>query len=138
MKCGCGEARPEVLIPNSKPTVCAECKRKSRGAKTMDDHHVAMKANNPTTIPVAVNDHRVELSVAQDDWPKKTRENLDGSPLLAAAGCVRGFVDTVVYLIERLLLWVADMLEKLDAYLAQNLGQKWWVKTELNQFAPKR
>src|ERR1700687_5110889 len=23
-KCACGEARPEALIPNSKPTVCAE------------------------------------------------------------------------------------------------------------------
>ena len=104
----------------------------------MDDHHPAMKANNPATIPVPVNDHRAVLNVAQDDWPKDTRENIDGSPLLAAAGSVRGFVDTVVYLIERLVLWIADMLEKLDAYLAQKLGRKWWVQTELNQFALKR
>ena len=137
-KCSCGETRPEALISGSNPIECAECKRKRQGEKLTDDHHPAMKVNNETTIPVRVNDHRAELNVAQYDWPKETRENLDGSPLLAAAGCVRGFVDTVVYLIERLVLWVADMLEKLDAYLAQKLGCKWWVQTELNQFAPKR
>jgi hypothetical protein len=104
----------------------------------MDKHHVAGQANNPTTIPIDVNDHRARLSDDQCDWPKQTRENPDGSPLIAGAGCLRGFVDTVVYLIERLVLWVADMLEKLDAYLVQKLGRKWWVKTELNQFAPKR
>lgn len=60
----------------------------------MDDHHVFGKANDPTTIvTVPANDHRAELSVAQQDWPKKTPENPDGSPLLAAAARIRGFVD---------------------------------------------
>jgi hypothetical protein len=67
----------------------------------MDAHHVAGKANSPVTVPVPVNDHRACLSVAQADWPKSTLMNVHGSPLLAAAACVRGFVDMVFYLIER-------------------------------------
>jgi hypothetical protein len=72
------------------------------------------------------------------DWPKETRENPDGSPLLAAAGAIRGFVDTVVYLLENLLLRHANVLEEVDAYLVRSLGRKWWLKTDLKKFAPKR
>jgi hypothetical protein len=136
-KCACGEARPEALLPG-RPTICSACERKKHRKTTEDRHHVASKVNDPITIPVPVNDHRARLSVDQYDWPKETRENPDASPLLAAAGCIRGFADVVVYLVEKLLLKQADMLEMFDAYLAQKLGRKWWVKTELNQFAPKR
>jgi hypothetical protein len=72
------------------------------------------------------------------DWPKETLENPDGSPLLASAARKRGFADTSVYLIERLIHGDAEMLEVLDAYLVRTLGRKWWLKTELKQFAPKR
>ena len=135
-QCACGEARPEALIPRSKPAECAACQRKRLGHKPTDDHHVGEKPNSPITIQAPVNDHRANLSVTQQDWPKKTRENPEGSPLIAAAGCVRGFVDTVVYLVENLLLWIADLLETADAYLAKKLGSKWWVGTELEQWAP--
>jgi hypothetical protein len=136
-KCVCGETRPQVFASrNSK--LCAKCERKKRGHKTTDDHHVAGKANDPITIPVDVNDHRARLSADQMDWPKETRENPDGSPLLAAAGAIRGFIDTVVYLLGKLLLRHAEILEKIDAYLVRTLGRKWWLKTELKQFAPKR
>ena len=103
----------------------------------MDDHHVAMRANNPATMPVPVNDHRAELSVAQYEWPKKTRENPDGSPLIAAAGCIRGFMDCLFYLIETFLHWSAEMLEELDSYLIERLGPQWWLATPLKRFAPK-
>lgn len=136
--CSCGEKRPEALIPGTQPTICAACQRTANGRTTVDDHHFAGEANNPTTIPVPVNDHRAVLSAAQADWPKSTQRNPENSPLLAAAGCVRGFVDTVLYLIERGLLWIAEMLESLDDFQAQKLGPKWWVNTELNQFAPKK
>jgi len=64
--------------------ICAECQRKKKGQNIVDNHHPFMKANDPsTTIPVPVNDHRADLNEAQNDWPKKTRENPDGSPLLA-------------------------------------------------------
>src|SRR5216683_5713747 len=107
--CSCGEKRPEALIPGSNPRICAACKRTVTGQITMDQHHFAGKANNPTTIPIPVNDHRARLSVSQAGWPKSTLTNLEGSPLLAAAACVRGFIDTILYLIERGLHWIADM-----------------------------
>lgn len=137
-QCACGEARPWALVPNSDPATCAKCQRKLEGQSIYDDHHVAGKANNPTTIPIPINDHREELTPAQYDWPKQTRENPKGSPLLALAGCIRGFVDTVVYLLKKLLLPHAEFCEILDIFLAEKLGPSWWVNTPLEDFAPKR
>ncbi|HEY7405867.1 MAG TPA: hypothetical protein VIB39_20245 [Candidatus Angelobacter sp.] len=103
----------------------------------MDNHHVFGKSNDPnTTIPVPVNDHRAELSLVQQDWPKATLRNKDSSPLLAAAGRIRGFVDTMNYL-QKGLLWAAEILEALDAFLARKVGDKWWRGTPLDQFDPK-
>lgn len=136
-RCACGEARPEALITGSNPVICAACQRNRQGKTTTDDHHFAGEANSPLTVPVPVNDHRAELSVAQADWPKETRENKDGSPLLAAAASIRGFVDWVVYLIQKGVLWVADMLEMLNEFLVDKLGPTWWVDTPLARFAPK-
>ena len=104
----------------------------------MDDHHFAGKSNSPVTVPTPVNDHRAELSTAQQDWRKETRENPDGDPLLAGAACVQGFIDYVVYLIRKGLRWVVEMLEALSEYLKERLGAKWWIGTSLEQFAPKR
>jgi hypothetical protein len=135
--CSCGESRPEALIAGTRPITCAACKRGSKGNATMESHHLAGKSNNPLTVPVPVNDHRAELSVVQYDWPKQTRENPDRSPLVAAAACIRGFVDWIYYVIEKGLLWIAEMLEGLDALLAEQLGPKWWLNTPLARFAPK-
>jgi hypothetical protein len=137
-RCSCGEVRPEALIAGSNPTTCAACQRAANGSTTVDQHHFAGRANNPATIPVPVNDHRAILSVAQAEWPKSTLQNQEGSPLLAGAACLRGCVDTILYLIEKGLLWLADMLEKLDDVQVKKLGPKWWVNTEVEQFAPKK
>jgi len=94
--------------------------------------------NSPIQIKVPVNDHFAELNDAQYDWPKQTLENPDGSPFLAAAGCIRGFIDYIHYLIDKGLTWVAYMLEAADALLARQLGRKWWVGTELEKFAPEQ
>ena len=134
----CGESRPEALIPGSEPIICAACKRLKEGKSIMDAHHPAGENNNPTTISVFVNDHRAELNVMQYDWPKATRENRDGSPLLAAAGCVRGFCDTLIYLVKKLLLWIPELLEKLDLFLSTALGAKYWLNTELAAIMPKQ
>jgi hypothetical protein len=99
---------------------------------------VAGKANDQTTIPVDVNDHRAELSPAQDDWPEETLENPRGSPLLAAAARDRGFVDTSVYLQEKLLIQNAEMMECLHKYLIKTLGPNWWKNTPMERYAPKR
>ena len=134
--CDCGEMRPEALIRVKTGVICHACKRKQSGKTTKDEHHFAMKANSPITVSVPVNDHVADLNVAQHDWPKQTRENPEGSPLIAAAACIRGFIDTIVYLINKGLHWIADMLEAADACLARRLGSKWWIGTELEKFAP--
>jgi len=136
-QCVCGEKRPEALIAGSHPIMCAACDRERRGQTTVDVHHVAGKANSPVTIPVSVNDHRARLSVVQNDWSKRTRGNLESSPLLAAAAYIRGFMDTVSYLLEEL-FWIVEMLEMADPILVKKLGPKWWLKMGLSQFKPKR
>lgn len=127
-RCGCGETRPEALIVGSKPMICAECQRREQGKPTTDHHHVAGRANCDLTIPVPANDHRAILSEAQRCWPKETLQNPLGSPLLAAAATIRGFADTLQYLIEKCLLWPARLLEWLDSLLAKVLGPRWWRK----------
>ena len=130
-KCACGEDRPEALIRGSNPRVCAKCDRRKMGRRKTDDHHIAGQANDPATISVPVNDHRAELSVAQQDWPPKTLQNPDGSPLLAAAARIRGFVDTSNYLMQHFLLQGAAVLELLDTNNKQESGQKGRKNTKL-------
>lgn len=128
--CKCGEDRPEALITGSRPIICARCDRKLQRKKNTDGHHIAGQANDATTIAIPVNDHRAELSVAQQDWPPKTLQNSEGSPLLAEAARIRGFMDTSVYLMPRFLRPGAELLEYLDTILKQKFGQKWWKKEE--------
>jgi len=137
-QCACGESRPWALIPNSDPTICAECQRKREGKSTEDNHHPAGEANDPATIPTPVNDHRADLSVRQYDWPKETLENREGSPLLARAACIRGYCDTNAYLFEKQLLPHAEFLEVLDDFLTEEFGPAWWNNTELQRFVPRR
>jgi len=137
-RCSCGEDRPPALIAGSNPTICAECQRAWNKRAPMDDHHFAGRANNPATISVPVNDHRAVLSAAQMEWPKSTLSNPERSPLLAGAACVRGFIDTILYLIEKGLLWLAEMLEQLDEVLLNKLGPEWWANTKIERFGPKK
>lgn len=137
-QCACGEGRPEALLAGSNPTICAACARKKRGYATVDNHHVSGEANSPATIPVPVGDHRAVLSVAQYNWPRQTLENPDGCPLLAAAACIRGFIDYIYYAIDKYLLWIPEMLETLSTFLVDKLGPKWWHNTLLDRYSPKR
>jgi hypothetical protein len=120
-KCRCGESRPEALIPGSSPAICAKCDRKSRKRKPVDDHHVFGKTNSPLTMSIPVNDHRAELSVAQQAWPPKTLENKRRSQSLADAAKIRGFIDTVEYLMHEHLLPVAERRERFDTIEARKL-----------------
>jgi len=133
----CGEDRPEALIAGSSPLICAECRREADEQPVMDLHHVSGRANDSLTIPVPVNDHRAELSTAMMDWPKETRENPDGSHLLAIAGRIRGFCDIHIYLIESLLLPSAELLEHLHALFAKRLGRKYWTKPVSQRYRAK-
>ena len=102
-----------------------------------DNHHVAGRNNSPVTVSIPVNDHRAILTVAQYDWPKTTLENPKGCPLLMAAGCIRGFIDTVIYLVEQLLEWISHFLELLSEFLVERLGPEWWLDTPLAVFTRK-
>ena len=101
----------------------------------MENHHIAGEANSTLTISVPANDHRARLSEDQRDWPRQTLENREGSPLLRAAACIRGFLDTLVYQAEEFLLWVAEMLEMLHDYLVEKFGPQWWCSTQFQRFA---
>jgi hypothetical protein len=35
---------------------------------------------------------------------------------------------------EKVLLWIAEMLERLDEYLSGQCGPQWWLNTELKAF----
>jgi hypothetical protein len=137
-QCACGEARPWALVLKGGTVVCFECLNKKDGKATVENHHVAGEANHFSTITIPANDHRAELNAPQYDWPKKTLENPDGSPLLARAGCIRGYVDTNDYLIKTFLQADPEFYECLDAFLTDKLGPQWWVNTELEKYAPKR
>lgn len=129
-QCACGESRPFALIANTEPRICAECECRNEGRTTKEKHHVAGKQNSPIRIMIPINDHRARLSEDQRDWPKDTLRNPDHSPLLTAAACIRGFIDTVIYLAEELLLWVAERLEAANEYLISRLGPRWWTNIE--------
>jgi hypothetical protein len=103
----------------------------------MDRHHLAGKANSSVTDDVPVNDHRAVLSVAQLDWPPGTLENPAGCPLLAAAACIRGFIDWLKYKTDTLLRWIAEMLEALSAFMFEERGPRWWVNTPIVVFTQK-
>ena len=135
--CQCGEDRPLALIRGSNPLICANCQRILLGMSAFDNHHSAGIANDPTTVPIPVNDHRAKLSPEQYEWPLETFLNSSGSPIRAAAAAVRGYCETVNYLIAALLIPRAALLEALDIFLQERLGPRWWVGTELERFAPK-
>lgn len=133
----CGETRPGALIRGSNPTVCKSCYREQKGRAIFDLHHPGGEANSRVKIPIWINDHTAELSGLQYDWPKDTLENRDASPLLAAAGRTRGYIDTNGYLMNEMLQQNVELLEALDACLTKRLGPKWWIGTPLERFAPK-
>jgi hypothetical protein len=136
----CGEDRSAALIRKSKPRICAECQRTGQGKTKFDLHHVAGKNNHAGTIPVSANDHRARLSATQLNWPLKTLQNTDGSPVLAIAACIRGVIDFFEYCIDVFLRWIAEVLERLDTYLVDKNGPGWWVGTsfEVNYLKTKK
>lgn len=127
-RCRCGETRPQVLRCRSGEYVCEECWRTKIRRSTFDGHHPAGKSNCSIKIPIPANDHIARLSVEQYSWPPTTLRNRDRSPLLAAAACIRGFIETVVYLLDRLLGWIPPILEEVDEGLTGLLGRRWWKR----------
>ncbi len=120
----CDETSPAALIPGAVPAICTECQREARGKSRFDQHHVAGQNNHGFTVPVPANIHKKLLNELQHEWPKKTLQNPDRSPLLAAAACVQGFIDTIHAMIDNILAWIPAFLEWLDAILTTTHGPK--------------
>jgi hypothetical protein len=131
----CGDGRPDMLVRSSRPKLCLKCYALENGTKTTQSHHVAGRANSPLTVEISVTDHRT-LSEAQYEWPPETLRNVDGSPLLCAAGALRGTCDFIAELILRLIECCAEFLENLDAWLREKYGL-WWNNTPFDGWQRK-
>jgi len=119
----CGEADSAALVTRD---LCYGCKTVAAGGSGFELHHPAGKANDPFTVRIPANDHRV-LSDWQVDVPPQTQTNPDGSPLLKAAAWLRGFLDMLRLAMERGLAWIPPYLEHLDQALVDSLGPRYWV-----------
>ncbi len=133
-RCG-NERHPAALTGTAPDIVCYECLLKESGRSWTEDHHPAGRRNNPTTIAMPGNDHRV-LSDMQRDWPERTLRNPDGSPLLAAAAAVRCWLNVMLLLIERTVGHVPVFLEALDEKLREEWGDRWWERLGLEGVCP--
>jgi hypothetical protein len=127
-RCQCGEDRPKALKRTAKGHICAACERRQQRKSVLDYHHPAGESNSALKVPIPVNDHQARVNVEQYEWPARTLQNRNRSPLLANAACIRGYVDMNAYLTDELLGRTAEMLEELDERLVMRLGRKWWTK----------
>lgn len=128
----CEEKEPIALTGFHPNIICYQCQAIKDGKSGMEDHHFAGKNNDPMTVPIFANDHRI-LSENQQDWPKETLRNPSGSPLLRAAASLRGFLAMLWLLIERILGWIPPFLEWLDQLLKKEKGEVWWKKLQFPQ-----
>ncbi|MGH7239427.1 MAG: hypothetical protein ACREHG_05085 [Candidatus Saccharimonadales bacterium] len=125
-RCACGETDRRALMIESEPLTCYQCAAKRDGKSGVERHHVAGRHNSPVTIAIPANDHRI-LSDLQQDWSRRTLQNPEGSPLLAMAAMLRGWLDIIALLIERSLGRIPAALETLDASLVQLHGTDWYT-----------
>lgn len=125
-KCSkCGEYGVFALTGCDPEITCYECQRKAAKRPPIERHHPAKRKNDSFTVAIPSNDHRY-LSDLQEDWPLETLRNPNGSPLLKAAAMLRGWLDVLRLLIERVLGWIPEFLETMDAKLDQHFGAIWW------------
>ena len=123
----CGETDPSCLIRNRTKIICYECSSIDSGRSPIEDHHPAGKKNDHFTVPVPGNDHRI-LSEFQRIWPETTLRNPRKSPLRRASAMLRGFLDILRLMIDRILGWIPEFMESLDEALTDIHGDQWWIK----------
>jgi hypothetical protein len=121
----CDETCPLALTGVEPEIYCYEHDPRRRGRPGVEAHHPPGRHNDPRTIDVPANDHRV-LSDLQLAWPLETLRNPDGSPLLRAAAAIRGWLDVLWLIMTRSVGWVPAFLEQLDAWLRERIGPRWW------------
>lgn len=127
----------EALVARSRPKRCQECYQRKRGMKTTQRHHIAGRANSPVTVEVPANAHCDKLSPAQYEWPPETLQNPDGSPLLRAAGALRGSCDFIAELILQFIESCAVFLEEVNAWLCDEYGERWWHGSPFEDWQPQ-
>jgi hypothetical protein len=124
-RCPCGETEPLALTGRHPQIRCYECQALAAGRSWIEQQHPQGRHNGPVTVPIPGNDHRV-IDDRKNDWPRQTLRNPDGSPLLRAAACLRGWLDTLRHIIEETIGWIPAFLEALDRWLCQLIGPRWW------------
>ncbi len=125
----CGERDPRALQRRGSLVACYEFWRLQDGRDTTEAHHPAGQHNLPNTVRIPGNDHRV-LSCDQLGWPQETLRNADGSPLLKAAAAIRGWLDVLRLLIDRVVGWIPEFLETIDGRLRKHVGRYWWREVD--------
>jgi len=131
----CGESDPSALTGVAPEIICYECQAKASERSPIERHHPAGRNNDSFTIPIPGNYHRI-LSDFQKDWPSETLGNPTGSPLRKAAATMRGFLDTLKLLIERVFGWIPDFLESLNNTMTEHIGAISWEKLGLSAEIP--
>jgi hypothetical protein len=123
---GCDESDWRALEGTVPHNICHECAARLAGRTTIEGQHPAGQQNDPEAIlPTRGNDH-VIWDGGKRDWPERTLRNPDGSPLLKASAAVRTVLDWLRMILERVLGWVPEFLEWLDARLVEMVGRLWW------------
>jgi hypothetical protein len=125
-RCACGETDPRCLTRNGDIIRCYECAQIDAGRSPIEQHHVAGRRNSAQTVPIPANEHRI-LSDWQLDWHPATLRNPDGSPVLSAASAVEGWLNVLRLIIERTVGWIPDFLVRVDAWLREHLGDRYWT-----------
>jgi len=124
---GCTETDPFALTGVDPHVLCAEHRADAEGKSWTQGHHVSARANDPQDVrAIPANDHAVVTLKHQSEWPRETLRNPDGSPLLQAAASLRGWLDMLRLVLERSVGWVPDLLERLDSWLRERIGPRWW------------
>ncbi len=129
-RCPCGEREPLALTGRHPHIRCYECQALAAGRPWVEQQHPQGQANGPNTVPIPGNDHRV-IDDRKRDWPRDTLRNPDGSPLLRAAACLRGWLDTLRHVVDETVGWIPAFLELIDRWLVQLLGARWWDRMPL-------
>lgn len=106
-------------------TLCAGCHVQLQGKPPTEQHHPSARSNDTFTVSVPANEHAI-LTDWQHDWPVATLRNPDGSPLLAAAAALRGWLDLLRLIVERTVGWIPGFLEWLDGVLRSQVADRWW------------
>jgi len=131
-KCGCADPTMLHRPKNKRKIWCYECASLEDGQSAIEQHHLLGEANDPTTVGVPGNLHRV-LSDAQIDWPQEVRYNHTRDPLLWIAGLCLSLRDIARELVG-LLEGIATFLVQLSHALQERLGTMWWVVLGLDLF----